>query len=211
MRRLPLILLPLILTLTSCDQNARDFAKNAKALLDEYAARIDGQIQAESQYYQRDAVLEAKHRHENLLNSATAERSERFSEVAASISQGSKSPLQFRTYLRDYAQSEYTSRRDEYYGEVDATRPYLAKLQALAASKDRIQALSKLLDGLSQKVSPIDETGAIKQTVSDAKTDFDRLICDDIVTKLKTATGKDKDTLTRLQTDRKCPTSGGSK
>jgi len=81
MRRIPLILLPLILTLTSCDQKARDFAKSAKALLDEYASRIDGQIQIESQYYQRDAVLEAKHRHENLLNSATADRSERFSEA----------------------------------------------------------------------------------------------------------------------------------
>ena|ERR1035441_1759764 len=47
MRRSTIILLPLILILTCCDEKARDFAKNAKAMLDEYTARIDGQIQAD--------------------------------------------------------------------------------------------------------------------------------------------------------------------
>ncbi len=211
MRRSTIILLPLMLTLVSCDQKARDFAKNAKAMLDEYAARIDRQIQTESQYYQRDAVLEVKHQHENLLNSTKADRAERGSELAVEFNEGSKSALRIRSYLREYAQSEYASRRDTYTGEVDATRQYLANLQVLQADKDRIEALGKMLDGLSKKLSLTDEVSAIKQTVSDTKTDFDKLICDDIATKLKTATGKDKDSLTQLQTDRKCPTDGGSK
>jgi hypothetical protein len=204
------ILLPLILLLTSCDQKAQDFAKAAKGMLDEYAARIDGQIQTESKYYQRDAVLEVRHQHQNLLNSTTAERSERGSGLAADLSEGNKSALRVRSYLREYAQSEYTSRRDAYTGEVDATRPFLAKLQALQADKDRIDALGKLLDGLSTKLSLTDDVALIKQTVGDTKTDFDKLICDDIATRLKTATGKDKDSLTKLQKDRKCSTTGGS-
>jgi hypothetical protein len=108
----------------------------------------------------------------------------------------------------EYAQSEYTRRRNAYTGEMDATRVYLAKLQSLQADKDRIQALGKLLDGLSTKLSLIAEVSAVKQTVSDTKTDFDRLICDDIAKKLRTATGKDKESLSRLQTDRKCLTGG---
>jgi hypothetical protein len=205
------VLLFLVLTLTSCDQTARDFAKNVKAMLDEYGARIDRQIRTESQYYQRAAVLEVKHQHENLLNSMKADRAERGSELAAELNEGSKSALRIRGYLREYAQSEYTSRRDAYAGEVDATRQYLAKLQVLQADKDRIGALGKLLDGLSKKLSLTDEVSAIKQAVGDTKTDFDKLICDDIATKLKAATGKDKDSLTKLQADRKCPTGGGSK
>jgi hypothetical protein len=194
-----------MLTLASCDQKARDFAKNAKVMLDEYSARIDRQIQAESQYYQRDAVLEVKHQHENLVNSAKADRAERRSELAAALSEGSKSELRVRGYLGEYAQSEYNSRRDAYTGEVDATRQYLAKLQTLQAEKDRIEALGKLLDGLSKKLSVADEVGAIKQTVGDTKTDFDKLICDNIATRLKTATGNDKESLLKLQKDRKCP------
>lgn len=211
MRRSTIILLPLILILTGCDQKARDFAKNAEAMLDEYAARIDGQIQAESKYYQRDAVLEVKHQHENLVNATKAERAEQGSELAAALTDESKSTLRIRSYLREYAQSEYTSRRDAYRGEIDATRPYLARLQELQANKDRIEALGKLLEGLSKKLSLADEVNSIKQTVSDSKTDYDKLICDDIATKLKSATGKDKDSLTKLQTDRKCPAGGGSK
>jgi hypothetical protein len=180
-------------------------------MLDEYGARINGQIQAESQYYQRDAVLEVRHQHENLLNSTRAERAEQGSDLAAELTEGSRSTLRIRSYLREYAQFEYTSRRDAYTGEIDATRPYLAKLQALQANKDRIEALGKLLDGLSKKLSLTDEVSAIKQTVSASKTDFDKLICDDIATKLKTATGTDKDSLTKLQTDRKCLTGGGNK
>jgi hypothetical protein len=208
MRKATIILLPLTLIFSSCDQNARDFAKNAKAILDDYAARIDLQIQAESQYYQRDAVFEVKHQHENLQNSVKADRGELGSELAVELSVGSKSPLRARSYLRDYAQSEYTRRRAAYTGEVDATRQYLAKLQLLQADKDRVQALGKLLDGLSKKLSLTAEVGAVKQAVSDTKTDFDKLICDDIATKLKAA--PDNKSLLQLQKDRKCP-AGGAK
>jgi hypothetical protein len=211
MRQPAILLLPLMFTLASCDQKARDFAKDAKTMLDEYAARIDRQIQTESQYYQHYAVLEVKHQHENLVIAERADRAERRSELAVGLAEGSKSELRVRNYLREYAQSEYDSHRDAYIGEVDATRQYLAKLQALQADKDRVEALGKMLDGLSKKLSLTDEVSAIKQTVSDTKTDFDKLICDDIANRLKAATGKDKDSLTKLQSDRKCPTDGGSK
>jgi hypothetical protein len=46
------------------------------------------------------------------------------------------------------------------------------------------------------------------QAVSETKTDFDKLICDDIATKLKTAA--DSKSLRQLQKDRKCP-AGGTK
>jgi hypothetical protein len=208
MRRATIILLPLTLALSSCDKNAQDFATKAKAILDDYAARIDRQILTESQYYQRDAALEVRHRHENLVNSAEADRGEQGSDLAVELSAGSKSPIRIRSYLREYAQSEYIKRRDAYTGEVDATRQYLAKLQVLQANKDRIQALGKLLEGLSKKLSLIAEVSAVKQTVSETKTDFDKLICDDIATKIAKATGKDKDSLLQLQKDRKCPTGG---
>ena len=206
MRRATILLLPLTLAFSSCDQNAQNFAKNAKSMLDDYAARIDRQIQTETQYYQRDAVLEVNHHHENLVNSATADRGEQGSDLAVELNAGSKSPARIRTYMREYAQSEYTKRRDAYTGEVDATRQYLAKLQLLQADKDRIQALGKLLDGLSKKLSLTAEVSAVKQTVSDTKTDFDKLICDNIASKLKSA--PDSQSLLQLQKDRKCPTGG---
>jgi hypothetical protein len=208
MRISAIILVPLTLALSSCDQNAQDFAKNARAMLDEYAARIDRQIRTESQYYRRDTVLEARHNQENLVNNMKADRGEMSYDLAVELDVGSKSPLRTRSYLREYAQSESTKRRVAYTAQVDATRAYLAKLQLLQADKDRIQALGKLLDGLSRKLSLTTEVSAVKQTVSDTKTDFDKLICDDIATKRKTATGKDKDSLTKLQRDRKCSTGG---
>ncbi len=204
MRRATTILLPLTLALSACDQNARDFARNAKAILDQYASRIDREIGAESQYYQREAVLEVKHRHENLVNSIKADRAERGSEMAVELS-GAGSPLRIRTYLREYAQSEYMRRRGVWTGEMDSSRQYLANLQTLQADKDRIQALGKLLDGLSsKKLNLTAEIGAATQAVSDTKTDFDKLICDDIAARLKTASGKDKESLGKLQADRKC-------
>jgi hypothetical protein len=208
MRRTAIILIPLTLALSSCDQNARDFAKNAKAILDDYAARVDRQIQIEAQYYQRDAVIEVRHRHENLVNSAKADRGERNSDLAVELEAGSKSPLRIRSYLREYAQSEYTGRRTAYTTEVDATRVYLAKLQLLQADKDRIQALGKLLEGLSKKLGLAAEVSAVTQTVSDTKSDFDKLICDDIAMKLRTATFRDRISLSKLQIDRKCPIGG---
>lgn len=204
MRRTAIFVVPLALALSSCDRNAREFANSAKAILDDYAARIDRQIQIESQYYQRDAVVEMRHHRENIANSMKADRSERGSDLVVELNAGTKSPLQIRSYLREYAQSEYTKRRDAYNGEVDATRAYLAKLQLLQANKDRIQALGKLLDGLSKKLSVTAEVNAVSQAVSGAKTDFDTLICDDIAARLKTAAGRDKDSLKKLQMDRKC-------
>jgi hypothetical protein len=208
MRKATIILLPLTLIVASCDQKARDFAKNAKTILDDYAARIDRQIQTEAQYYQRDAVLEVKHQHENLQNSVKADRSELRSELAIELTAGSKSPLRTRSYLRDYAQSEYARRSAAYTGQVDATGQYLAKLQLLQADKDRVQALGKLLEALSRKLSLAAEMSAVTQAVSETKTDFDKLICDDIATKLKTAA--DSKSLLQLQKDRKCP-AGGTK
>jgi hypothetical protein len=204
MKRATMILLPLTLALSGCDQNARDFATNAKTMLDRYAARIDREIAAESQYYQREAVLEVKHRHENLANSIKADRAERGSETAVELS-GGGSPLRIRTYLRDYAQSEYTRRVGAWTGETDSSRQYLANLQTLQADKDRIHALGKLLDGLSsKKLNLAAEIGAATQAVSETKTDFDKLICDDVAAKLKGASGKDKESLGNLQRDRKC-------
>src|SRR5260370_30518477 len=89
-------------------------------------------------------------------------------------------------------------------GEMASSRKYLANLQTLQADKDRIQALGKLLDGLSsKKLNLTAEIGAATQAVSDTKTDFDKLICDDIAARLKTASGKDKETLGTLQADPK--------
>jgi len=150
MRRAAMILIPVTLALSGCDRNARDFARSAKAMLDQYAARIDREIAAESQYYQREAVLEVKHRHENLVNGIKADRAERGSETAVELS-GAGSPLRIRAYLRDYAQSEHARRSGAWTRETDASRQYLANLQTLQADKDRIHALGKLLDGLSSK------------------------------------------------------------
>jgi hypothetical protein len=204
MRRMAITVVTLALALSSCDRHAREFANSARAMLDDYAARIDRQIQIESQYYQRDAVIEMRHHRENLVNGMKADRAESGSDLAVELDAGSKSPLQIRSYLREYAQSEYTRRRDAYNGEVDATRVYLAKLQLLQANKDRIQAVGKLLDGLSQRLSMTAEVNTVSQAVGGAKTDFDTLICDDIATRLRTAMGKDRDSLTKLQMDRKC-------
>ena len=199
-----MILLPLSLALSACDQNARDFAANAKAMLDQYAARIDREIGAESQYYQREAVVEVKHRHENLVNSIKADRAERGSETAVELT-GGGSPLRIRTYLREYAQSEYTRRLGAWTGETDSSRQYLANLETLQADKDRIHALGKLLDGLSsKKLNLTAEIGAATQAVRETKIDFDKLICEDVAAKIKTASGRDKESLGKLQADRKC-------
>ena len=140
----------------------------------------------------------------NLVNSVKADRAERGTETAVEFS-GAGSPLRIRTYLREYAQAEYIRRRGVSTGEMDASRQYLANLQTLQADKDRIRALGKLLDGLSsKKLNLTAEIGAATQAVSDTKTDFDKLICDDISVKIKTASGKDKESLGRLQIDRKC-------
>ena len=86
-----------------------------------------------------------------------------------------------RNDLRDYAQSVYTSQRAAYVGQLDATRQQLAQVQALQACKDRVEALGKLLEALAKKESLTEELSAMKQTVTDTKTDFDKLICDGLL------------------------------
>jgi Tfp pilus assembly protein FimV len=191
-----------LILLAGCDDKARDFAKNAKVLLDEYSRRIDRQIQVESEYYQRNAVLQVRHQHENAANAARADRSERVVEQALRLNPDRTT---IRSVLKDYAQSEYNSRRAAYLGETELTRQFLANIQALQADKERIAALGKLLDSLSAKRGTVEQIKAVQQAVGETKDDFDKLICKDINERLGKATNQeDLVSLIQLKKDRGC-------
>ncbi len=207
-----------LLLLAGCDSTAIEFAKQTRALLNEYQKNINDQTADSMKYYHNDASIAASAAAQQLEGGLGIDRDERATELAADYLEGRKPVSLYRTDIRTYAQLEYDTRKDKLEAAVDAALPYQQQLAKLEANKETIEAVGKALDALQQKRSLKTEAEDLKGFVTDTKTDFSLLVCADLKTKkaaldakIATETGAQKTTdqaqstaLAQLRTDRKC-------
>jgi hypothetical protein len=213
------IVLAAFLILAGCDQRAAEFAKKADELLTEYQKRIDAQIADATAYYQRAAAVSASETRRVTLESLEAERNERTTELEADYRENRKPASRYRTHLREYANEHFDRQKEWLASDLDASAPYLQQLVALESDKATIEAFSKMLKNLAQPRSAIDEIKDMEKFVAATKTEFNKLVCDDIAEQIgklskfpadETAAAAkirtDKLAAERkLKTDNKCP------
>jgi hypothetical protein len=204
--------------LAGCDSTAIEFAKQTRALLNEYQKKINDQISEATQYYGQDADIAKSAASRQLNDSLGVDREERSSELASDYLEGRKPVSLYRTHIRAYAKVEYDARKDSLQAAVDASLPYVQQLAKLEADKETVEALGKALDALQQKRSLKTEGEDLKGFVAETKKDFGQMVCADLKRQKtdldkriasesgaqKTADQAQSDAVAKLRTDRKC-------
>ncbi|HXM42537.1 MAG TPA: hypothetical protein VN924_14885 [Bryobacteraceae bacterium] len=171
-----------VVLLAGCDDTAIQFAKQTRALLDEYQKNINSQITEATKYYDGDVKI-AKGAAASLLNdSLSVERTERATELAADYLEDRKPVSLYRTHIRPYAQVEYDARKGSLESAVDAKLPYEQQLAKLEADKETIEALGKALQALEEKRTLKMEGEDLEKFVADTKKDFSQEVCKELST-----------------------------
>lgn len=179
MKRL-LLLSPCLVILAGCEERVALFAARTNDLLQEYQKRIANQMTESSAYYQKYAVQQSFETKRIGVDSLEAERNERAGELEAEYRMGRKQPASYRTHLREYADLQYKRNLEWLSSDTDSVAAYLQKLTKLEQDKATVDAFSKILLNLAKPRSLKDEIEEAKKFVSDAKAEFDKLVCDEI-------------------------------
>jgi len=193
------LLFPFVLLLTGCDDQARSFAKQTKAILMQRSAQISKEIAAEVKAYNEVAALSAQDHHTIAVDSLQNERAARAYTLAADYADGRKPASLWRNDLSAYAEFDYETNKPLLYADLDAETSFLKKYQSLAIEQSKVDALAKLLDALSKNASLKDQVTALSGFVSDTQKAFDQKLCASLQSKGDAASKK-------LATDMKCNT-----
>ena len=175
------------LALTGCDGNAIKFADATKRLLQEYQKKITDEIAEATGFYQRNSAIMAEASWRRLNDGLSATRDERSTALAADYEDSRKSPTLVRSEIREYVLLDAEQRKQSLATDVDTTLPYLERLVALEADKEKVAALSNMLEALAKPRSLIDEGKELQKFVDDTKNSYAKLVCDDQLTKQKAA------------------------
>ena len=202
MRKL-LICLPALILVSSCEERAAQFAKKADGLLVEYQKRIDAQIASSTTYYQNAATLSAAERGRVTIESLQAERSERATELEADYREKRRPVSLYRDDLRAYAIVNFAQLKAWLSADADASAPYLQQLVSLERDQATIEAFDKTLKNLAQPRTVKAEIKDLQQFVADSKTEFGKLICEDIEKQLKATPAPRADKIATLESLRK--------
>jgi hypothetical protein len=175
------------ITLMGCDANALRFAAETRRLLEEYQKKIAAEITDARGFYQRNSALLASAAWRRLNDGLAAGRIERSTALSADYMDGRKSSSLMRSEIRDYVLTEVEERRRSLSADVDSCLPYMERLNALEADQEKVAALSRMIEMLAKPRSMVDETRELGQFVDDAKTGYNKLVCDDLSAKQKAA------------------------
>ena len=174
-----LLLCVLLAPLTSgCDEKAQEFARRTAADLQLRSAELAKKIAAETKAYHDVAAIAAETQRDLIDSSLGNERSARSIALAADYDEGRKPPSRWQTDLAEYAQIDYQLNRALLSADVDAGGEFQQKLQALEIEQARIDALAKLLAALAKKPTLAQDIEDIGSFAEDAKTEFDKKVCD---------------------------------
>jgi len=186
--------LPLVaamcLCLVGCDKNAIDFAKKTREMLGGYQKQLEKQIAEAEYHYLEYATLRADSTFKRRTFDLAAARSETGEKLAFAYAEKSKQPSHIRDELSAYAAKEHETDLAAHQGEVDRSRAYLEKIEALRIEKDKIEAFGKLLDGMAVKRPLQRDAQEIQKFVDATKDEFDKLVCKDLEGQINTLKAK---------------------
>lgn len=188
---------------TGCDEKARDFARNAKLILDHRSQQLSRKIAAEKAAYGQSAVLAAED-HRNLIDSALRnERNERSDELAADYDEGRKPVSLWRKHLSEYARIDYAQNRDLLTADMDANTRYLQRFEDLKIEQDKVDALGKILASLAKKSSFKEDVEALGDFAADTNDDFEKKVCTQLKSQ-RTGTGDQAKAAKKSYDDKQC-------
>ncbi len=113
------------------------------------------------------------------------ERIERSRALALDLIEGKQDVGRWREPIREYAKADYAIQRDILLADMNSQFQFLEKIQALAVDKQKIAALSKALDLLSEKPAMADQLKDLADFAKEAKNDFDKAVCDGLAAQIK--------------------------
>jgi hypothetical protein len=171
------VLISVAALMTGCDEQARLFATQTKAILDQRSAQLSKKIAAEMESYNDYAAKAADDNHNLMIAALGNERAERANALAADYQEGRKPASLWREDLAEYANVDYERTKQLLMTDIDAETNYLQRYQSIAIEQDKVDALAKLLDAMAKKQSLKDEAGALVGFVEDTKQEFDEKVC----------------------------------
>src|SRR5262245_31858086 len=119
------------LAASSCDRDAREFARKVQQLLTERSKELAGKIAAERTAYNSFAAHAAEDHRALVESSLQNERNERSDVLAADYAEGRRPVSMWRRDLAEYAKADYDANRGLLTGEIDASSAYLQTLAGL--------------------------------------------------------------------------------
>lgn len=184
-RGLPILVLAL--ACTACDEDALRMAREARQILSSYERELEKRIGLETTAYTRQAQVMAQAHREQLLSNLEQERLERARTVALDLIENRRPVTRWREPLRDYAKADYTVQRELLLHGLEGDGQMFARLQALQVDKQKIAALGRALEALTEKTSTVDQLRQLATFASDTKTAFDLRACEALAAQLKEA------------------------
>lgn len=173
------------LGLTGCDENALRMAKEAHNVLSTYELELEHKLDSEQKAYMQQAQIEAEAEREQMYSNLEQERLERSRTLALDLIEGKQDANRWREPIREYAKVDYSIQRDILLADMDSQFQFLEKIQALAVDKQKVSALSKAFDLLSEKPGLADQLKDLADFAKETKGDFDKAICDGLATQIK--------------------------
>jgi hypothetical protein len=212
-------LIALCVALTGCDENARRMAKEASEILHTYEKQLDAKLHAELTAYQKQAQIEAEASRRQAFENLEQERVERSRSIAADLVEKQMRASKWRQALRDYAIVDFSVQREFLLGNLNSESRYLERILELQLDKQKVAALTKAFEALTQETKLTGQAKDLATFGSDAKNQFDKNVCAGLKSELDVqnkalaaaATDADKDkantaieALTQARSDKGC-------
>lgn len=173
------------LAIAACDDQARDFARKTRTILDQRSDQLAKKIAAEKTAYDNWTSSAAEDERALVDSSLQNERNERSDALAADYDEGRKPVSLWRKDLSEYARIDYEANRDLLLSDIDTHTRFLQDFDDLKIEQDKVNALSKLLAALAEKPSLKDDISAISSFAGDTKTEFDKKVCSQLKSQIK--------------------------
>ena len=171
------VIASLSVCLTGCDDKAKKFAEQTKSLLDQRSEQLAAKIAAEKAAYKKSAAHATENQRALVDSTLRNERNERTDELAADYSEGRKPVSLWRKHIAEYAKIDFTQNRDLLAADMQSETRYLQKFEDLKVEKEKVDALSKLLEALSKKRTLKEDSDALSGFSQDTKLRFDTKVC----------------------------------
>jgi len=173
------------LGLAGCDENALRMAREAHNVLSAYEQELEHKLASEQRAYTQQSQIEAEAGREQMYSNLEQERIERSRSLALDLIEGKQDVSRWREQIREYAKADYAIQRDILLADMNSQFQFLEKIQALAVDKQKIVALSKAFDLLSEKPALADQLRDLADFAKESKDGFDKAVCDGLAAQIK--------------------------
>ncbi len=182
------VVITVAILLAGCDENAKRLAKEAQAVVNDYRKELDRQAGVERTAYKEQAGVQAEASREQAFAELEQERIERARNLSAQALEGKWSVSEWRSALREYAEVDVKVHRDMLTGEAQTETALASRLAVLQLSKDKLDALSKTLQDLSENPKLSDQAKSLATFGKSVTTEFDKDVCSSLKSQLNDQT-----------------------